>query len=257
MKIWYEVPRPASGQEAFYEKLRANWKKVGKVDSELNIKAPSKGASDFNFNIVGHMYADMLRTVEVVEGIMQAEKEGYDAAVNGCFGDPGLDTMEALVDIPVIGPAKASVIMAQTVGSKMAFVTLPHWENKVEKLIKAYGIENMVISRKPCRGFNIQLEQFKKEDAIIDNFFTIAKGAIEDGADVIILACANCSTQLTYKGINQINGIPIIDGAIAALKLVELMVDLKKAGLWRSKKSISKDVIEGLKREYYHGLASV
>jgi len=257
MKIWYEVPRPAAGQEAFYAKLKANWKKVGKSDSELIIKAPSKGASDFDFNIVGHMYADMLRTVEIVEGIMQAEKEGYDAAVNGCFGDPGLDAMEALVDIPVIGPAKASMIMAQTVGSKMAFVTLPRWEDKVEKFIRIYGIENMVISKRPCRAFNIQLEQFKNEDQVIDNFFTIAKGAIEDGADVIILACANCSTQVTYKGISEINGIPIIDGAIAALKLVEIMADLKKAGLWRSKKNIGKDVMEGLRKEYYHGLASV
>ena len=81
MKIWYEFPRPVTGAEGFYEMLKANWKKVGKPDSELVIKAPTRGTSEFKYSIVGHMYADMLRTIEMVEGILQAEREGYDAAI--------------------------------------------------------------------------------------------------------------------------------------------------------------------------------
>ena len=42
MKIWYEFPRPVSGAEGFYDRLNANWEKVGKPDTELIIKAPVK-----------------------------------------------------------------------------------------------------------------------------------------------------------------------------------------------------------------------
>jgi len=157
MKIWYEFPRPASGAEGFYERLNANWKKVGRPDSRLEVKAPKRGTSEFRYSIVGHMYADMLRTVEMVEGIIQAEKAGYDGAVIGCFGDPGLDVLEAIVNIPVTGPAKAALIMGQAVGRKMGFVTLPHWEQKVEKLACAYGLENLMISRRPCRAFSYEI----------------------------------------------------------------------------------------------------
>jgi len=253
MKIWYEFPRPVSGPEAFYDRLKANWKKVSGPGTELVIKAPTRGTSEFKYSIVGHMYADMLRTVEMVEGVIQAEKEGFDGAVIGCFGDPGLDVLEAMIDIPVVGPAKAAMISAQAVGSKMAFVTLPHWEKKVERFISVYGVQNLAIPHNPCRGFTIPLEEFKDENKVVDNFYQIAKGAINDGADVIILACVNCSTVLTYKGISDVDGIPIIDGAIAAVKLVEVMADFKKAGLWQSKKTISKDVVEGLRKEYYYG----
>lgn len=257
MKIWYEFPRPAIGAEGFYERLKANWKKVAKPDSELVIKAPTKGTSEFRYSIVGHMYADMLRTNEMVEGVLQAEKEGYDAAVIGCFGDPGLDVLEALVDIPVTGPAKAGILMAQAVGTKMVFVTLPHWEKKVERIISMYGIQDLVLPYKPCRSFSISLENFKDENQVLNNFVETAKGAIHDGADVVVLACVNCSTFLTYRGIGDIDGIPLVDGAIAALKMAEVMVDFKRAGFWKSKKTIPMDIKEALRKGYYHGVESI
>ncbi len=254
MKIWYEFPRPDEGPQAFYGgRLKSNWEKISRPDTELVIKAPTRGTKEFEYSIVGHMYADMLRTVEMVEGVIQAEKEGYDGAVIGCFGDPGLDVLEALVDIPVMGPAKAASIMAQSVGSRMAFVTLPYWEKKVEKFIDVYGVRNLAISQKPCRALTIPLEQFSDENKVVDNFLDVAKGAINHGADVIVMACAHCSTLLTHKGISDVDGVPIIDGAISSIKLVEVMVDFKKAGLWRSKKTISKDIIMGLRKGYYYG----
>lgn len=257
MKIWYQFPRPVRGAEAFYDMLNANWRKVAKLDSELIIKAPTKGMSEFKYAILGHLYVDMLRTIEMVEGIVQAEREGYDAAVVGCFGDPCLDVMEALVDIPVVGPGKAAILMAQTFGNKMAFITIPNWEKTIEKMIKAYGIQDLVIHNRPVRALKISLEQFKEENQVLNNFLDLAKEAIKDGADVILAACCNTSTFFTYKEVTDIDGIPIIDGVIAALKWAESLVDFKKAGLWKSKKSIPNDVKEFLRKEYYHGVESV
>ena len=41
------------------------------------------------------------------------------------------------------------------------------------------------------------------------------------------------------------------------LKMAEVMVDFKKAGLWKSKKTIPDDVREALRQGYYHGLGSI
>ena len=256
MKIWYQFPRPVSGAEQFHSRLQANWKKIGKSDSELAIKAPTRGAGEFRYSLLGHRYADFLRTIEMVEGVIQGEKEGYDAAVIGCFGDGGLDVLEALVDIPVIGPCKAAIMMAQGVGRNMAFITIPNWEKKIQDNINTYGIQELVIAHNPVRAFTLPFEQFKDEEQVAGNFFEIARGAIGDGADVILSACVNTSTLLTYKGVAEVDGIPVIDGAVAALKTAEVMVDYKRAGLWRSKKTIPNDVMEGLRKEYYHGSES-
>jgi allantoin racemase len=257
MKICFENTMPGSSSKIYFERLHSNWKKVGKPDTELVIKSPTIGTTEFRYSIVGHMYADMLRTTEMVEGIMQAERNGYDGAVIGCFGDAGLDVLESVVNIPVSGPAKAALILGQAVGNKMAFVTLPHWEKKIEKLIKAYGAQDLIISNRPCRDLTISPEEFGKEDSIIDNFLEIAKSAIRDGADVISFACTKGSTLLTSKGISNVREIPVVDGALAALKLVEMMVDFKKAGLWKRGKTIETDIIEGLRGGYYHGSESV
>ena len=256
MKIWYQFPRPVSGTEKFNTRLQVNWRKVGKPDSEVVIKAPTRGADAFKYAILGHRYADLLRSIEMVEGVIQAEREGYHAAVIGCFGDPGLEVLEALVDMPVIGPGKAAIMMAQAVGRRMAFITVPNWEATIEEVITRYGIGNLVIARRPVRAFSLGLEHFSDEERVAENFFEIARDAIEDGADVILSACVNTSTVLTYKGISEVEGIPVIDGAISALKLAELMVDYKNAGLWRSKRSIPEEVREALRREHYHGSGS-
>ena len=257
MRIWYEFPRPSAGAEGFYDRLKANWRRLGKSDSELVIKAPTKGTSEFRYSIVGHMYADMLRTIEMVEGVLQAEREGYDAAVIGCFGDPGIDVVEALVDIPVMGPAKAAIMMAQAIGRRMAFVTLPYWEKKIEKMLSTYGVGDLTIPNRPCRAFDLPLEEFIDESRVINNFLEIAKTAICDGADVIILACVNTSTLLTYKEISSVDGVPIVDGAVAALKVAEMLVDWKRAGLWKTRRTIPEDVKEGLRKGYYHGALSL
>jgi hypothetical protein len=62
---------------------------------------------------------------------------------------------------------------------------------------------------------------------------------------------------LTYKGITQVDGVPIVDGALAAIKLAEVTVDLKQAGMWKSRKTIGDDIIQGLRKGYYHGSESV
>lgn len=257
MKIWYEFTMPGSGADGSFERLQANWKKVSKPDTELVIKSPTIGVNEFKYSIAGHLYAGMLRTTEMVEGIMQAARDGYDGAVLGCFADTGLDVLEALVDIPVAGPAKSSLILGQAAGNKMAFVTLPNWEKEIEKLIESYGAQHLIISNKPCRALTISPDQFAKEDSIIDNFFEIAKGAICDGADVIGVACTRISPLLTARGISRVGDVPVIDGVLAALKLVEVIVDFKKAGLWNQRKTIEPDIIEGLRKEYYHGSESV
>jgi len=257
MKIWYEFPRPALGAEGFYARLAENWKRVGRPDSELIIKAPIKGTAEFRYSIVGHMYADLLRTIEMLEGVIQAEKEGCDAAVIGCFGDPGLEVAEALVNIPVTGPAKAALIFGQSLGNRMGFVTLPHWEDKVAKVIRSYGLESLALAHKPCRALDLPLEDFKDEGRVVENFLKIAREMIGDGADVVLMACVNTSTYLTNIGMADVDGVPIVDGALAALKLAEVLAEFKKSGLWKSRKSISDDIIQGLRKGYYHGSESL
>jgi allantoin racemase len=257
MKIWYELPRPAKGPEVFHERLLSNWSKVGSPDTKLVIKSPKIGTKEFEYSIVGNLYADFLRSIEMSEGIIQAEKEGYDGAVIGCFADPGLDVLQTLVDIPVLAPARAAMIMGQLLGRKMVFITLPFWEEGIENLVRKNGAENFVLPYRPCRALNLPLEKFGDDELLLQGFLKLSREAIKEGADVIIFACAVSSTFLTNKGVTDVDGVPVLDGALAAIKLVETLARYKSAGLWKAKKTITKKVMDGLRDAYYHGLPSV
>jgi len=122
-----------------------------------------------------------------------------------------------------MGLAKADGIAAQAMGTKMAFITLLYREKKAAKRISVYGAQNLVIPYRPCRALTISLERFRDEYQVVNDFLQLNTETIHHGADVVISACCNYSTLFTYKDIADVEGMPIVHGAIAALKLVETM----------------------------------
>ena len=80
-----------------------------------------------------------------------------------------------------------------------------------------------MIPYRPCRALTISLERFREENQVVNELLSLNTETIHHGADVVISACCNYSTLLTYKDITGVEGMPIVNGAIAALKLVETM----------------------------------
>ncbi|MDF2530138.1 MAG: hydrogenase expression protein HupH [Gammaproteobacteria bacterium] len=59
-----------------------------------------------------------------LQKIIEAEKDGVDAVVINCMGDPGLSPGRELVRIPVIGPTQIAMHVASTLGYKFAVIAL-------------------------------------------------------------------------------------------------------------------------------------
>jgi hypothetical protein len=86
-----------------------------------------------------------------LECALDAQAEGYDAIVLGCFGDPGLDGFRELCDVPVVGPCEASMHVAATLGSRFGIVTageslIP----PLERLVRAAGLESRSVRVSAC-----------------------------------------------------------------------------------------------------------
>ena len=60
----------------------------------VNIEGPPSATDDTTL---------ALMVPGVLKRVSEAEKEGYDAAVNACFADPGLEAAKTAARIPVIG----------------------------------------------------------------------------------------------------------------------------------------------------------
>lgn len=134
---------------------------------------------------------DVLRLVE------EAERDGVDAAIIWCGGDPALAAARELVDIPVIGP-----------GESMSALS-------------------MVLGRKPCRVVpEIPVLEMRKDldrtvEAIREE---IAERIERREGDVFVLGCL--ALWGLGKRFRESLGVPILDGAEASLKMAELVVKL-------------------------------
>jgi hypothetical protein len=81
----------------------------------------------------------------------------------------------------------------------------------------------------------------------IEAFKKIAIEYINQGAEVLVPACGTLSLAFRFSpgcpelpnGLTEFDGVPIVDDAAIAIKMAEIMVDLKRAGSsWISRKGI-------------------
>lgn len=171
---------------------------------------------------------------DLMKTIHQAEKDGYDGAIIGCFYDSGLRAArEITTEMIVTAPSEASFSVAKSLGENIAIIvgrdkTIP----PIRRNIIEYGMERHILTFKSVNlgVLEFQVNQQRTEDKILK----VAKDAVEiDGADVIILGC---TAELGfYQNLQKELGVPVIDASIAALKYAEFLADVKELGWIHSK----------------------
>ena len=107
-------------EEIWFGILHNSFSKALRPDTEVVQKALKVGLADPK-DFVNHYYS-FLNSASIVESIIEAELEGCDAAVVGCFGDTGVREARAAVDIPVIGPAEATMLLACQMGRNFGII---------------------------------------------------------------------------------------------------------------------------------------
>lgn len=180
------------------------------------------------------LYEEFLAVPQTVERIIEAEKNGYDAVILGCYGDPGMDAARELVNIPVIGPGEASFLIGAMLGNSFSIVTvMDSIVGPLKKQVKLAGVESKLAS---VRAAKIPvLELAKDKDASLKKILDVAGKCIEDdGADVILLGCMSMAFLGVSDEMQKALNVPVVNPAKVGLKLAESLVG---ANLSHSKKA--------------------
>ena len=215
--------------------LETQLKSVKRSDTEIVKKYIDRGISSLeHYGYAGLRY---LNDLEILKSMIQAEKDGYDAVISACWFDPAIEAAKQLLRIPVVGSAQSSMHLACLMGHKFAIVTsdqryIPH----MGELISRYRMSDNVIDQKPIRSLTLsglEIVNCLHGDytSIIQNFQEIAKGCVEDGAEVVIIGCGLLSPLLSTSGIRYVEEAPIVDSIMIGIKMAEILVDLHKAGI--------------------------
>lgn len=121
---------------------------------------------------------------------MQAEKEGIDAVIIDCMGDPGLMATRQTVRIPVIGPGEASMHVASMLGHRFSCVSIM---DSVRPIFfdhaRIYGVGHKLASVRTINKTASELEALASgeiQSLLLDHAM---KAVREDHVDSIILGC--------------------------------------------------------------------
>lgn len=209
--------------------------RVVQSDTEVAIRPIAKG-SELPLN----PYFEMLIDAQVVEGVIQAEQAGYDAAMIGCYLDPGLRESRCVTEFPVTGASQSAMILAQLLGGKFACVTVADIAiPRLEQNLRLYGLEDCAISYRPIRSiplgwgelWPLMVDSYRNDGGrLIEEFEKVALGCIADGADVIITGCAWMGPPLSLMGYRHVanTGVPVVDCAAAGLAMAETLARMRE-----------------------------
>jgi allantoin racemase len=192
------------------------------------------GAPGFEYEITGVEYGGVtsieglyfiaVTAPYVVERMIQAEKQGYDAVTCLCFGDPGIKEAREMVRIPVIGSAQAALHTALLCGERIGIVTIGRTYrtsrhsvliNELHRLVRHYGLSDRVVS---IRTTGAPTENCHDDD-IFETLRRESLAALSDGADVIVLGCN--SLFAAARRLQEELDVPVIEPTLATIRVAE------------------------------------
>ena len=178
----------------------------------------------------------ILREATIINNLMQAQKQGFDAVVIACALDPGLHKARGILSIPVTSPGESGLILAHLLGRKIGIMSPSETASAgIEDNLHFLGFKERAIKNRPVRHSEILFglaDAFRENpERLIEDFEVGARELINDGADVIVNACGMSGPALALVGYTEVPGtsVPVVDGVTAALKLAELLADVQKS----------------------------
>lgn len=167
------------------------------------------------------------------EAGLEAERRGFDAVCIDTMSDSGLAALRAELTIPVIGPGRASVLMAMMLGHRFSILAMwPHWQHLYRKVLNELGVSEHCASIRWIDATPDNLSLLgDKADAVVDALEQVALRAIhDDGADVILLG--STTMHEAHAPLAARLPVPVINPGPLTYKLAETVLGL---GLSHSK----------------------
>lgn len=211
------VINPNTTQE-MTQGIEAQATRYARPDTVIETVSPAWGPA----SIEGHLEEE-LAAVATLETIAQ-RADSFDGVVLACYGDPGLYAARELSPVPVVGIAEASMLMACTVAHSFSIVSTLHRVKPIlEDLVRKYGLEARCASVRTTPLAVLDID--RDPDAANQKIIAEGRRAVEeDGAEAILLGCAGMGV-LDDRRVQEVLGVPVIDGVVAAVKLLEGLGD--------------------------------
>ncbi len=217
-------------------------------------------ADVYPLNYVTYIYYRHRCADAVVQRVLKAQKEGFDAVFICCCYDPGLGEARELVDFPVTAAFEAGSHYTNLICQRYSVIATEYKTvHCYRELAQLYGTDSKLAS---VRHIGLSARDSYPEkissEEVISRTLKVAQECVEqDGAEAILMGCTLQSCPLTVTGNVHSGGTPIIDPVLVGIKFTEFMVEAKQAGIpvlsrfgtWQKPPSDEVEIIQKARNE--------
>jgi allantoin racemase len=152
-------------------------------------------------------YYEAVAGPEILRMVREADKEGFDGAIIGCFYDPCLyAAREIAAHMIITAPAESSMHLAAMLGRVFSIV-IGHdkWRLVMDENVKKYGFAHKLAS---FRSVGLGVLEFHKDSAYTARKMKeeINRAIREDLAETVILGCT--MQYGFFKELQESSGFP-------------------------------------------------
>lgn len=235
-KVMVVVPFPMTQEHRAQREAQMDAVRLG-PDIEFHFRSTKAAPSNY---VSYHDYA--LADMSIFEAALDAQEEGYDAVCIDTMSDSGMAALRSVLDIPVIGPGRASMLTALMLGDRFSVIAMwDEWKPLYKKTLDDLKLQHKCAS---LRAINVRPDARNllagKEDEVFPLLAELARRCIsEDGAEVILLGSTTMHQSHAYLRDNL--PVPVINPGPLTYKLAEAVIGL---GLTHSRGAYPKPIVQ-------------
>lgn len=209
-------------------------------DDDLARRQAQLGAVDLGPGIAFHYRAvrvgpknyssqhDMaLADFSILDAGLDAQAEGYDAVCIDTMSDSGMAMLRSVLTIPVIGPGRHAMLVAQMLGDRFSILMMwDRWRMLYTRTLAELGMAHKCAS---LRSLGVTPDNKAllsgKEDEVFPLLLAAARRCIdEDGAQVLILGSTTMHEAHAWLAARV--DVPVINPGPLSYKLAAVALDL-------------------------------
>jgi Asp/Glu/hydantoin racemase len=217
------------GTSVFDKTIGDELRRVKRPSTDVEVRSLKRGPHHLEY----HAYEAWV-TPDVLTAVVAAEREGFDAAVIGCFYDTGLRAArEVTTRMAVAAPCESALHIAATLGDSFSIIVgRRKWVPEMRDNVTRYGYRERLAS---FQVVELGVHDFQTDPGRTEERLTIAAhdAITRDGAEVVVLGCT--AEYGFFESLQEEIGVPVVDATVAPFKYAEMLADVAQLG-WRPSK---------------------
>ena len=211
----------------YFPFLRSYIDRVKSSDTEVDLRGTRVGRID------SFRFFETLDWISILDSVVGAEQDGYDAVAIGNILDPALREARSMVDIPVLGLGETSMLTSCMMGSTFSLIGVnPYFGGRFEENVTKYGLRDRLASIESMGLTPHELDACFSDESgrgrAIESFTAAARASLDKGAEVVIPAGGRLTAFLNAVGLREIDGAPLLDGTVSLLAATEAAIRVRQ-----------------------------